>query len=157
AAIPANDIDFDDAREAIDAVVAADFLAGRGDLSNANISDRDRGDWITLVKGAKLPEAQERQLSRAFSNISIGISLPANLGRADTVALLAKTHQLANLDRQRVRGRLPLVFDLDDEGGSRIDNGMLPSFYLARSQGNQTFAQALRLAAFQRFSPLEIA
>ena len=157
AAIAASDIDFSDAREAIDAIVAADFLSERPDPSDISISDRDRGDWITLIKGAKLPEAQGRQLSRALSDIGIGISLPEDLGRADNLALLAKTHLLANLDRQRVRGLLPLALDLDDDDASRAGNGMLPSFYLARSQGKQTFAQALRLAAFQRFSPLESA
>jgi glyoxylase-like metal-dependent hydrolase (beta-lactamase superfamily II) len=157
ASIPTSEVDFDDARQAIDAVVATDFVPEGVGLSDRDISDRDRGDWITLVKGTKLPESQERQLSRALSDIGIGIALLTNLGRADTLALLAKMHQLAGLDRPRVHG-LPvprfLRLGADD---SRIGNGMLPSFYLARSRGDQTFAQALRLAAFQRFSPLEIA
>ena len=64
---------------------------------------------------------------------------------------------MVDLDRQRGRGFIPILDSDDDESGSRVGYGMLESFYLARSQGNQTFTQALRLAAFRRFSPLEVA
>ncbi|MGX1350407.1 hypothetical protein AB7M49_003983 [Bradyrhizobium elkanii] len=138
-------------RAAVDLLMTADF-ASRGAVLKA----RDRGDWITFARGGNVPASEREQLSRVMSNIGMEIALPDDIDQPETLSMLANVNRLMPLDR--VRALQPSrMFSAGSEVGPASGPGILSSFYATRTRGGQSFARSLRIAAYQRFNPLDVA
>ncbi|MCP1838720.1 hypothetical protein ACVIHI_008355 [Bradyrhizobium sp. USDA 4524] len=138
-------------RAAVDRLMAADF-APRGRALKA----RDRGDWITFAKGGNVPASEGEQLSRVLSDIGTEIALPDDIDQPETLSMLANVNRLMALDRARAL-QPSRIISAESEVGLASGPSILRSFYATRTQGGQSFAKALRIAAYQRFNPLDVA